>query len=85
MASCSSSRGHNCLTRRSKCVYFFLLNNSDVKELKPGTTEEMKALYLKFLKESGYSFEDFPNVVFEIDSDENVRKKYGGSYFNRLR
>ena len=45
----------------------------------------MKEVYLKLLKENGYPFEHFPDVVFEIDSDENVRKNYGGSYFNRLR
>jgi len=66
-------------------VYFFLPKDSDVKGLKPDKAEEMKTVYLMFLKESGYPFVDFPNVVFEIDSDENVRKNYGGSYFNRLR
>ena len=66
-------------------VYFFLPDVSDVKKLKPEKTEEMKTIYLGFLKEFGYPFENFPNVTFEIDSDENVRKNYGGSYFNRLR
>lgn len=45
----------------------------------------MKRVYLDCLRESGYPFDEFPNVAFEIDSDENVRKNYAGSYFYRLR
>lgn len=66
-------------------VYFFLHKIEDLMKLRPEKSQEMKEAYLKFLSESGYPFEKFPNVVFEIDSDENVRKNYGGSYFNRLR
>lgn len=66
-------------------VYFFLQNIQDVTSLRPEKSQQMKDIYLKFLLDSEYPFEKFPNVVFEVDSDENVRKKYGGSYFNRLR
>jgi hypothetical protein len=47
--------------------------------------DEMQRFYLASLKKAGYPFHKFPNVVFEVDSDENVRKAFGGNYFNRLR
>jgi hypothetical protein len=50
----------------------------------PGN-DEMKNCYLSLLRDFGYPFDKFPNVVFEFDSDENVRKNYAGSYFYRLR
>jgi hypothetical protein len=66
-------------------VYFFLPNMTDVENLRPKQSDEMKHMYLKLLNDSGYPFVKFPNVSIEIDSDENVRKNYSGSYFYRLR
>lgn len=66
-------------------VYFFLRTISDADALSPDQREHMKNAYLGFLEDAGYPFGEFPNVVFEIDSDENVRKNYAGSYFHRLR
>ena len=66
-------------------VYFFLQNISDVEELQEGQAEKMKNIYIEQLRNNNYPFEKFPNVVFEIDSDENVRKNYEGNYFYRLR
>jgi len=66
-------------------VYAFLHDIADVEELQTAQVEEMKNTYLEYLTKYGYPFETFPNVAFEIDSDENVRKNYSGSYFYRLR
>lgn len=66
-------------------VYFFLKADSDVRRLGAEKLEEMKRFYLASLKKAGYPFRKFPNVVFEIDSDENVRKVFSGNCFNRLR
>lgn len=66
-------------------VYLFLENISDVDALDREQSDQIKATYLEFLKEFDYPFDKFPNIGFEIDSDENVKKNYAGSYFNRLR
>jgi len=65
-------------------VYLFLGKTSDVESLRPEQQDQMKRAYLGFLKDAGYPFEKFPNVVFEIDSDENVRNNYQGNYFYRV-
>lgn len=66
-------------------VYIFLNKINEVDKLKSNAIDKIKQIYIKLLKEYNYPFDSFPNVTFEIDSDENVRKNYGGSYFNRLR
>jgi hypothetical protein len=66
-------------------VYIFLDKQSDVRKLKNNQIEEIKSKYMDLLKEHDYPFDKFPNVIFEIDSDENVRKNYSGNYFFRLR
>lgn len=66
-------------------VYVFLETISQRDRLTPDAITEMQERYLAFLRESGYPFQNFPNVAFEFDSDENVQKNYAGSYFNRLR
>ena len=66
-------------------VYVFMETMSQRDRLSPEEIDEMKRRYLSFLREFEYPFDKFPNVVFEFDSDENVRKNYAGSYFYRLR
>lgn len=66
-------------------VFLFLERDSDLEILSHKDKEDMKDAYLKFLENHGYPFLQFPKVVFEIDSDENVRKNFEGSYFFRLR
>ena len=63
-----------------------LLNKiKEVTHLKKQSSNEIKETYLDSLNRHQYPFENFPYIVFEIDSDENVRKNYGGSYINQLR
>lgn len=66
-------------------VYIFMETMSQRDRLSLDEIDEMKSRYLEFLRDFGYPFDKFPNVVFEFDSDENVRKNYAGSYFYRLR
>ena len=66
-------------------VYIFMETMWQREKLRPEKIDEMKNRYLAFLREFEYPFDKFPNVVFEFDSDENVRKNYAGSYFYRLR
>ncbi|MBI1325699.1 hypothetical protein GC170_21250 [bacterium] len=66
-------------------VYIFMETMSQRDQLSLDVIEEMKSRYLTVLRDFGYPFDKFPNVVFEFDSDENVRKNYEGSYIYRLR
>ncbi|MFN5707620.1 MAG: hypothetical protein ACK49R_17255 [Planctomycetota bacterium] len=66
-------------------VYIFLETMKQREKLGSDEIDEMKNCYLSFLRDFGYPFDKFPNVVLEFDSDENVRKNYAGSYFYRLR
>ena len=66
-------------------VYIFLETMAQRENLRPEEMVEMENCYLELLRNACYPFDKFPNIVFEFDSDENVRKNYAGSYFYRLR
>lgn len=67
-------------------IYVFYTSNKILlHNLQNGTTENIKTFILKELNESGYFKEFGNNVLFVFDSDENVKRKYGGNYFLRLR
>lgn len=74
------------LTDKSLFVYLFYdtdITKTDYEN--NGTNEEVKNKYLHFLTEFNYPIDYLKEVSFVIDSDENVRKNYEGSYFYRLR
>lgn len=67
-------------------IWIFYPSNRDLDDFKKnGTSETVKQQYLQELKFYDFPFAEFPRVIFEFDSDENVRKSYAGSYFLRLR
>src|SRR5262249_39020225 len=67
-------------------VYVFFNDDAALSEAKNcGFLDRAKEAYLTFLREEGYPFSTHPKVVFEFDSDENVRKNFEGNYFFRLR
>jgi hypothetical protein len=67
-------------------VWVFFKDDSDLRQHKEsGATSTLEAAYLRILRRLSYPFEKFPDVRFHYDSDENVRLRYEGSYFNRLR
>ena len=67
-------------------VYIFFRNDKDKeKSESTGFHIKIKQYYLHLLEEFTYPFDKFPYVIFIFDSDENVRRKYEGSYFFRLR
>ena len=67
-------------------VFIFFESNKDLQDAEiKNLFTKIKGDFLKILKEENYPFDDFPNIRFEFDSDENVRDNYEGSYFYRLR
>jgi hypothetical protein len=56
-----------------------------VEALEASQVEAMKTTYLDLHRKYEYPFDKFRNVVFELDSDENVHVNYCGNYFFRLR
>ena len=67
-------------------IYIFYKNNKTLLyNLQNGRTENIKTFILEKLNELGYFKEFNKNVLFVFDSDENVKKKYKGNYFLRLR
>lgn len=50
-----------------------------------GTNDLVKKQCLHLLTELNYPTDYLKDVTFFIDSDENVKKNYEGSYFYRLR
>ena len=67
-------------------VNIFFKTNKELSENNiSGKTEEIKNKFINILKELGY-FLEFPDkIMFFFDSHENVKKKYKGNYFLRLR
>lgn len=67
-------------------VFIFFPKDNDLRtHAHSGAIKNLETEYLAILKRLDYPFDEFPDVFFEFDSDENVTKNYGGSYFFRLR
>lgn len=74
------------LTDKSLSVWLFYDTDWIKNEYENnGTNEIVKNKYLHLLTELNYPTEYLREVAFLIDSDENVKKNYGGNYFYRLR
>jgi len=74
------------LTDKSLSVWLFLDTDDRVKEYENnGTTEKVKTQFIQSLKELNYPTDYLNKVDFVVDSDENVKTNFEGSYFYRLR
>ena len=74
------------LTDISLQVFLFFDNNKILKKYEEdGTVQIVKQKYLDSLIQLDYPNDYLNEVCFEIDTDENVQKNFGGSYFARLR
>jgi hypothetical protein len=74
------------LTDRSLSVWLFYDTDQTKSDYAiNGTHERVKDKYLHLLTELNYPSDYIKEVEFYIDSDENVKKNYEGSYFYRLR
>jgi hypothetical protein len=67
-----------------KAYVFFVDNKGLASSEKNGVRIRIEDIIWSELERVGKGARDTICVIFEFDSDENVRKKYGG-YFNRLR
>ena len=74
------------LTNKSLSVWLFFDTNDRVKEYENnGTTEKVKSQFNNFLRDINYPTDYLNEVDFFVDSDENVKANFEGSYFYRLR
>lgn len=74
------------LTDKSMSVWLFFDTAKRVQEYEyNGISQKVKEKYLNILSEMNYPNEYISEVAFIIDSDENVKQNYEGSYFFRLR
>ena len=74
------------LTDISLQVWLFFDSDKTMNEYETnGTTQLVKQKYLDSLIQLDYPKNYLSEVSFIIDTDENVQKNYGGSYFGRLR
>lgn len=73
-------------TETSFRAYIFFKEEKDIKNSEAeGLIEEIKNIIYAQLENAGRGKKNKITVVFEVDSHENVRRKFGGDYFNRLR
>lgn len=73
-------------TDKSLSVWLFYdTDNTKTNYEINGVNNLVKKQYLHFLKELNYPTDYLKEIAFFIDSDENVKKNYEGSYFYRLR
>lgn len=73
-------------TETSFGAYVFFKKEKDIKNAEEKCLiEEIKTIIYTQLENSGRGDRDKITVIFEFDSHENVRRKFGGDYFNRLR
>jgi len=74
------------LTDKSLSVWLFYDTDKTKNDYEiNGTNEIVKNQCLHLLTELNYPIDYLKEVTFYIDSDENVKKNYEGSYFYRLR
>lgn len=74
------------LTDKSLSVWLFYDTDKTRSDYEiNGTNDLVKNQYLHLLTELNYPTDYLEEVTFFIDSDENVKKNYEGSYFYRLR
>ena len=67
-------------------AYIFFKGNSDVKACKAqGIVDDIVDFVYEQLEDIGRGNRKNIRVLFEVDSDENVRKNYEGDYYLRLR
>ncbi len=67
-------------------IYVFFEKDKDIEAAKEsGIVEVMVAFVYDALERAGRGKREEISVVFEFDSDENVRARVNGDYFLRLR
>lgn len=64
---------------------FYKTEKEKIQVQEEGYIDKVKGHFIHLLKKYNYPFVQYPNVVFTLDSDENVKLNYEGSYFLRLR
>ena len=74
------------LTDKNLSVWLFFDTDERVKEYENnGTTDKVKTHFIQSLKDINYPTDYLNEVDFFVDSDENVKTNFEGSYFYRLR
>jgi hypothetical protein len=74
------------LTDKSMSVWLFFDTDKNIQKFEQtGITKMVKDKYLNILSELDYPEDYLSEVTFIIDSEENVKQNYEGSYFYRLR
>ncbi len=74
------------LTDRTLAVWIFFETDRMMEKYKcDGTTEIIQSRFFDIMKDIGYPEDYVTQIVFCIDSHENVVSNFEGSYFNRLR
>jgi hypothetical protein len=66
-------------------VYVFFKKDRDIADCKrSGITDSLSEFVRDELERLGRGKKEETSVAFEIDSDENVDRKFGGDYYARL-
>ncbi len=67
-------------------VWIFYKTDADLRSNSAsGTNAQLQQQILSGLRSANYPFAQFPEVVFNFDSHENVVRNFQGNYFYRLR
>ena len=67
-------------------VWVFYETEADLKAgLECGTNRRIEEQVQLEFGRAGYPFQEFPEVSFQFDSNENVARNYAGSMFYRMR
>ena len=66
---------------KSYDAYIYFQTDAELHAMTTAKKEEIKAIYIDYLKKHGHMPDEIETVRFYFDSDENVQKNYDGSYF----
>lgn len=73
-------------SERTFRAYVFFPRERDIQEAeKSGLEARIRAAVMEELARVGRGTRSTADLAFELDSHENVERKFGGDYFNRLR
>ena len=62
-------------------AYIYFKTNKELVALTEEKKDEMKSIYVSFLKQHNYMPDEIEEICFYFDSDENVQANYKGNYF----
>ncbi len=75
----------DCLSEKIYMAYIYFKTDEERMALTDSEKEKIKSIVIEYLETTGEIPNEIERTIFYFDSDENVQKNFGGSYFYATR